>query len=38
MTSLRILRKSGFLWRDGWIFRIPDALAAHARRGLSLSG
>jgi hypothetical protein len=38
MTSLRISRKRGFVWREGWIHRIPDALAARARRGLSLTG
>jgi hypothetical protein len=38
MTNLRISRKRGFVWRDGWIYRIPDALAARARRGLSLTG
>lgn len=38
MTNLRISRKRGFVWRDGWIFRIPDALAGRARRGLSLQG
>ena len=37
-TGLRISRKGGFVWRDGWVFRVPNALAARARHGLSLGG
>jgi hypothetical protein len=37
-TGLRVSRTGGFVWRDGWIYRIPNAVATRARRGLSLSG
>ena len=37
-TSVRISRKGGLVWRDGWVYRIPNTLAGRVRHGLSLSG